>query len=75
LHHAHIEFSLANGIDIAAIMVDYPSLTDDAAVQAWVESEPNLRWICAFHHRGHAGAHVAAHADWEAGQYIKALIS
>lgn len=75
LHHAHVEFSLANGILLTAIDLDFPLLKDDAAVQKWVESDQNLRWLCMFHHRGHAGTHVATHADWEAGQYVPQLIS
>ena len=29
---------------------------------------------CAYHHRGPAGAHTAAHADFEASQYVLGLI-
>ncbi len=75
LHHAHVEFSLANGINLTAIQVDFPDLSDMQAVLKWVESDQNFRWLCVFHHRGHAGTHVASHALWEAGQYVKALIS
>ena len=75
LHHAHVEFSLINGVDVQAIKIDYPSLSDAAAIAKWAETAPNFRWLCVFHHRGHAGAHVASHSDWEAGQYVKALIS
>jgi hypothetical protein len=75
LHHAHVEFSLANGISLDAIQKDFPDLLDMKAVLKWVESERNFRWLCVFHHRGHAGTHVASHADWEAGQYVPALIS
>ena len=75
LHHAHIEFSLQNGIDLAALEHDYPGISNPDEVGAWVESEANFRWLCAFHHRGHAGAHTAAHADWEAGQYVRGLLT
>ena len=75
LHHAHLEFSLLNGYDLAAINVDYPDLKDDAAVQKWAESQENFRWLCVFHHRGHGGAHVASHSDWEASQYELGLIT
>jgi hypothetical protein len=30
---------------------------------------------CVYHHRGPGGAHTASHSDWEAGQYVPALIS
>ena len=75
LHHAHIEFSLQNGIDLAALEKDYPGVSDATTVGAWVESETNFRWLCVHHHRGSAGAHTASHADWEAGQYIRGLIA
>ena len=74
LHHAHVEFSLQNGVSLAALEHDYPGISDPDAVGAWIESEANFRWLCAYHHRGAAGAHTAAHADWEATQYIVGLI-
>jgi hypothetical protein len=75
LHHAMIEFSLANGVSLAALQIDFPDLKDDAAVQKWIESDKNFRWLCQFHHRGHGGAHTAAHADWEAQLYVPKLLS
>jgi hypothetical protein len=75
LHHAHIEFSLQNGISLVALEIDYPGVSDPSMVGAWVESGANFRWLCVNHHRGAAGAHTAAHADYEASQYILGLIS
>lgn len=75
LHHAHVEFSLQNGISFAALEKDYPGISDPAQVGAWVESGANFRWLCAFHHRGPAGAHTASHSDWEGSQYILGLIN
>jgi hypothetical protein len=75
LHHAHIEFSLQNGVDLEALEVDYPGISNPEEVGSWIESEANFRWLCAFHHRGHAGAHTVSHADWEAGQYMRDLFS
>jgi hypothetical protein len=75
LHHAHIEFSLQNGVDLAALEVDYPGISDPTQVGAWVETGANFRWLCCFHHRAAGGAHTATHSDWEAGQYIPGLIS
>lgn len=74
LHHAHVEFSLQQGIDLAALEKDFPGISDATSVGEWVESDVNFRWLCAFHHRGAAGAHTAAHADWEASQYVPGLI-
>ena len=75
LHHAHVEFSLQNGIDLAALEKDYPGISNPTEVGAWVESDQNFRWLCVHHHRGPAGAHTAAHSDWEGGQYVPGLIT
>lgn len=75
LHHAHIEFALTNGVDLAWLEADYPGVSDPAAVGAWVESAANLLFLCEFHHRGHGGVHVASASDYEAGKYVKGLIS
>lgn len=76
LHHSHIEFSLQQGVDLAALEVDYPGVSNTTDVGAWIEQPGNnLRWLCVFHHRGPGGAHTASHSDWEAGQYVPGLIS
>jgi hypothetical protein len=75
LHHAHVEFSLQNGIDLAALEVDYPGISDPTQVGAWVETAANFRWLCSWHHRGASGAHTATHSDFEAAQYVRGLIS
>lgn len=74
LHHKVLEFSLINAVDLAAVMLDFPDLTDEGAVAAWAETEPNFMWLCAKHHRGAGGIHHAAAADWTAEQYIRDLI-
>lgn len=75
LHHAHIEFSLQNGVDMEALEKDYPGISDPNQVGAWVESEQNFMWLCAWHHRGASGVHTASYSDWEASKYIKGLIT
>jgi hypothetical protein len=75
LHHAHVEFSLQNGVDLAALEVDYPGISDASQIGAWVESGENFRWYCAWHHRGAAGAHSASHSDFEASAYVQGLIT
>lgn len=74
LHHAHVEFSLQNGVDLAALEVDYPGISDPTQIGAWVETEANFRWLCVYHHRAGGGAHSVSHSDWEASQYILGLI-
>jgi hypothetical protein len=75
LHHAHVEFSLTNGISLVALEVDYPGISNPAQVGAWVESGANFRWYCAYHHRSQAGAHSASHSDFEGSQYVLGLIT
>src|SRR5579885_1668058 len=74
LHHRFLEFAEANAADLTLVMKDFPDVTDEEALQRWVESEQNLIWLCARHHRGDAGVHVISAADWEAEQYVRDLI-
>ena len=37
LHHAHVEFSLQNGISLTALEKDFPGISDTTEVGAWVE--------------------------------------
>ena len=74
LHHAHIEFSLQNGVDLKWLEVDYPGVSNPDEVGKWVESAENLVWYCLKHHRGVGGVHHAAYADYEAQKYIRNLI-
>lgn len=74
LHHRLLEFATINGVDLEAIQVDFPDLTDLAKVAAWAETEANFMWLCAKHHRGAGGAHHAAWADFSAEMYIRDLI-
>lgn len=75
LHHAHVEFALQNGIDLAVLERDYPGISNPDQVGAWVESGDNLTYYCAFHHRGHGGVHCASSSDFEASHYVRGLIS
>jgi hypothetical protein len=75
LHHARIEFSLANAVDFELLAKDFPALKSPEDVGSWVESPENLRWYCEFHHRGHAGVHTASASDFEAEFYVKGLIT
>lgn len=75
LHHAHIEFSLQNGVDLELLEKDYPGISNPDEVGAWVESAANFTWYCVYHHRGPGGAHTAAASDFEAERYVQGLIS
>lgn len=75
LHHAHIEFSLQNGVDLSWLEKDYPGVSDPDSVGAWIETADNLEWLCEAHHRGPGGVHVASSADFEAEKYVRGLIT
>jgi hypothetical protein len=75
LHHTHVEFSLQNGVDLARLEHLYPGISNPDEVGAWIETAENLTWLCANHHRGHGGVHVAAAADYEASKWVKGLIA
>lgn len=75
LHHTHIEFAFQNNIDLKALEVDYPGVSNPDELGAWVESGINFRWLCAFHHRSQAaGAHHLSHSDWEGAQYAPGMV-
>ncbi len=74
LHHAHVEFSLQNGVDLAWLAVDYPGIDDPTKVGAWVESADNLIVLCVRHHRGVGGIHHASASDFEAEKFVHDLI-
>jgi hypothetical protein len=74
LHHAHVEFALQNGVDLAWLERDYPGVSDPDRVGAWIESADNLIWLCRACHRGAGGVHVASASDYEAEKYVRELI-
>jgi hypothetical protein len=79
LHHSVLEFATANAADPVALHRDFPEISADATadeIADWIASSPGaFRWLCAFHHRGHGGAHTASHADWTAQLYVPGLIT
>jgi len=79
LHHAVLEFAAANAADAAALHRDFPELAVDATAEdiaEWLARSPGaFRWLCAYHHRGHGGAHTASHADWTAQLYVPGFIT
>lgn len=73
LHHAHVEFSLQQGIDLAWLEKDYPGISNPDEVGAWVETADNLQWLCEAHHRGSAGVHLLSASDYEAIKFVRGL--
>lgn len=74
LHHSHVEFSLANDVDLVWLERDYPGISNRDEVGAWIESGANLVFLCRKCHRGSGGIHHASAADYEAEKYIRGLI-
>jgi hypothetical protein len=73
-HHSIIEFALQNGVDIKLLEQFYPGVST-MGIGKWIDSDQNLTLLCAWHHRGHGGVHIASASDWEAYQFVKGLIS
>lgn len=46
VHHALIEFSLMNGVDLKWLERDFPGVSNPDELGAWVESAANLMWLC-----------------------------
>ena len=75
LHHKILEFAVLNEVDVAALAVDFPNLTDPEKVADWAETDANFMWLCAKHHRSMTGIHHAAYADFEGSLYVQNLLS
>jgi hypothetical protein len=75
VHHSEIEFALQNEVDLGLLERKYPGVSNPDEVGEWVESGDNLMWLCGFHHRGHAGVHVASASDFTAEHFVRKLIS
>lgn len=72
LHHSHIEFALAAGVDLRHLAAVYPGVDNPEEVGAWVESAANLLWLCARHHRAtDAGIHHLSASDYEASAFLQ----
>ncbi|GAA2353293.1 hypothetical protein [Dactylosporangium salmoneum] len=75
LHHSHIEFSQAGGVDLEKINQQLGlHLDDDGDFQEWIESPGNLEPLCAVHHRTHFGVHVIPGPLWEPLRYRAAEV-
>ncbi|MCC3769758.1 hypothetical protein [Streptomyces sp. UNOC14_S4] len=75
LHHAAVEFAVANEADPGLVMKDFPEVHDSESFERWLESGASqLVWLCTHHHRGSAGVHVVSAADWAAAQYAPGFL-
>ncbi len=66
-HHADIEFSLQNDVDLQKFDELYGlHLANDEDFRAFVESPSNAEWLCLYHHIGAEGVHVVPEPLWRA---------
>lgn len=68
-HHWWVELALANSIDPAKILAQFPEMgaADDEHLRAWLDSESNMLVLCPRHHRdGTHGIHMITYPAWVA---------
>lgn len=69
-HHDEIEWAAANGIDLTRLIVDFPDITDEDKLKAWLDSEGNMLVLCETHHRGsRTGIHMVTYPAWKLQRY------
>jgi hypothetical protein len=71
LHHSIIEFSLANGVDVAKFSHLYPEfhVEDDEDFARFIEGEGNLTPLCIRCHIGEQAIHLLPYPAWIAGRF------
>ena len=73
-HHWVIEWALANAIDPAKILAQFPAMGDatDPALREWLDSEGNMLVLCSLHHRGGLyGIHMVTYPAWVSQKYLR----
>ena len=66
-HHFRVEWALANAVDPAKILADFPAMgaADDEHLRAWLDSEANMLVLCDVCHRHpHYGIHSITYPAW-----------
>lgn len=74
-HHWHVEWALANSIDPAKIVADFPALgtADDGHLRQWLDGEGNMLVLCdACHRHGLYGIHSITYPAWQAQRWQRA---
>jgi len=72
LHHQEVEFAAAAGVDVEKFAALFPEyhITDEEAFLCWVESDGNLRVLCADCHRSpYRGIHSCPEPQWKLQRY------
>lgn len=73
-HHFHVEWALANAIDPAKIIADFPEMGEatDEKLREWLDSEGNMLVLCPEHHRaGLYGIHSITYPAWAAQRWLQ----
>ena len=73
-HHWHVEWALANGVDPAKILADFPAMgsADDPHLRSWLDGEGNMLVLCSSHHRhGLVGIHSITYPAWVAQRWLR----
>ncbi len=65
LHHAHVEYSLQNAVDVTKLNEALGLHLSDDDFAAWIDSPGNLEPLCLKHHRGSEGIHISPEPLWE----------
>lgn len=71
-HHWALEWALANSVNPALILADFPEMgaADDPHLRAFLDSEANLFVLCSKCHRGgRHGIHMITMPVWLAQRY------
>ncbi len=64
LHHAKVEYSLMNLVDVTKFDAETGSALTDADFATFIDSPGNLEPLCLKHHRGEEGIHVLPQPLW-----------
>ena len=73
-HHWYVEWALANAVDPAKILADFPAMgaADDPHLRAWLDSEGQMLVLCDVHHRhGLYGVHSTTYPAWVVQRRLK----
>lgn len=73
-HHFRVEWALANAVDPAKILADFPAMgaADNEHLRAWLDSEGNMLVLCDRCHRdGHYGIHSITYPAWVAQKWMR----
>ena len=74
VHHFIVEWAYADAIDWDKIKADYPDFdwSSFKTAEDFVDSEFNMRVLCAIHHRGKGyGIHEMPYPIWVVQRYLK----